>query len=202
MAFLQDAQGAGELAAEVGLPPPEARQRGQRLHQRTAAQVLAEVALDTPHADHDVRCHAGLLLYFLQRVVPLGMGGAAVCHALVIDQHGQVVPHRHGEFGLAVEQHQHRGVGRQAVGVLRVGGGRDAAERRRGPEFVEAAAEFGRVDVGRRVLRQRGAGGGQGGQQGGQRAGKRQGQGHSKMIAHTGGPTDVPAQQKVSAMGR
>ena len=187
MAFLQDAQRRRELAAKVSLPSPEARQCGQRLHQRAPAQVLAKVAFHAPHADHHVGRHAGLLLDAAQRVLPLGVRGAPVGHALVIDQHGDVVPHGQGELRLAIQQHQHRGVGRQALGEPGEAGGVDGAERGRALQLRQAAAEGGFIHRGR-LLRE-GAAQQQGGGCQRQRAAPDGGEGfvHSKMIADCAG---------------
>ena len=89
------------------------------------------------------------------------MGGAAVGHPFGVHQHRQVIPHRHGEFRLAIEQHQHRSVGRQPVGVRAKRGRRDGLERRRGAQPLQAGAKLGRVGGRqRRILgvRQRQAG--------------------------------------------
>ena len=43
--------------------------------------------------------------------------GLAIADALFIDQCGQVVPDRRGEFGLCVEQRQHAQVGGEFAGM-------------------------------------------------------------------------------------
>ena len=115
----------------------------------------------------DARDRDAVLPAIHDRMTESVLENADAAHAL-FHQHGQVVPHGQGELGLAIQQRQHRRVGRQAVDVSGEGGGGDGAEGRRILQPGQAGAEFGRAQHRRRLLRlgrghgQHGEGAGQG----------------------------------------
>ncbi|GAB1459348.1 hypothetical protein MASR2M50_11220 [Thauera sp.] len=119
VALLQDLQRGEELAAEEGLPAPEAGQRGQRGEQRPAAEVAPVVALHAPHRDHRLGIDAVTTLDLGEHLLPLRQHRAPVGDTLLVHQRGEVVPDRGDEFGLGVEEADHRHVGgeRSRVGV-------------------------------------------------------------------------------------
>lgn len=73
--------------------------------------------------------------------------GLAVGDTLAVDQAGEVIPDRGGEFGLGIEQRQHAGIGRQAGGETLEVGGLHALGGGLGLQARQAAVE-GRIGTG------------------------------------------------------
>ena len=123
----QQRQQGQEFAAEELLAPAFAGQGGQRHPQRALAGNPAEVAFHAPHRDHGFGIHAVLVCDARQQFAVRFQHRAAIVHALLVDQPGQVIPDRGGELGLGVEQGQHAVVRPQVGGQAREAGRIDAA---------------------------------------------------------------------------
>ncbi|VZR20255.1 Uncharacterised protein [Escherichia coli] len=80
--------------------------------------------------------------------------GAAIIDALAVDQRGQVIPDRRGEFRLCVQQSEHARVRRESGGDLVETVGADALGCGGGLQARQAAAEH-RIVAGGRGRRQR-----------------------------------------------
>jgi len=119
-----------QLTTEEGLAAAGTGQRGQRLQQRALAEHTAVVALHAPDRDDGGRIDAVLGRHPIKQGPMLLQQDAPIVHALAIDQRGQVVPDRRGEFRLRVEQAEHAGIGGEpgdnpieAVGTDALAGG-------------------------------------------------------------------------------
>jgi hypothetical protein len=144
VAVLDDLQGGEQLAPEVVAPPAAvADERRQRLHERTPAEILAEIGLDAPDARDDVAVDPEARFRGRERLPVLAHGGAPIGDALVIHEGRDVVPDRRLELGLIILKLQHLEVGLEPArgGVERLG--RDAAGRGLLAQAREAAAEVG-----------------------------------------------------------
>ena len=117
-----------------------ADQRRQRLHHRALAEILAEIRLDAPHRDDDGGIDAEAALRRLQRRPVLMQQRAALVDALLVDQRGDVIPHRrrklrllvheaHGVVGLEIAQRAGNGL----LGNAGSGGGMAKAGEARAP---------------------------------------------------------------------
>ena len=139
--FLDDPERGEELATEEALTPAEARQRRQRSQQWPAAEVASVIAFHSPHRNHGRGIHTIFGLDPRQHRRPFGQHGAAVCHALVVDQRSEVIPDRRDEFGLGVEKANDRHVGREGRSVGVVGRAAHALGLRIGAQAGEAGGE-------------------------------------------------------------
>ena len=117
-----------------------AHQRRQRLHHRALAEILAEIRLDAPHRDDDSRIDAEAPLRRPQRARVLLQQRAALVDALLVDQRGDVIPHRRRKLRLLV--HEAHGVvrletaeraGNGLLGHSGRGGGMAQASKARAP---------------------------------------------------------------------
>ena len=154
VAGIDDLQGREQFAAEIVAPAAAvAGDGGERLHQRAAADILAEIRLDAPHAGDDVAVDAVAALRRRERLGMLTHGGAPVRDALLVDEGGHVVPDRRLELGLVVHQLEHAHVGLHARKGAIEGGGRDALGGRLPAQAGEAGAEVGLRDGGGREQR-------------------------------------------------
>ncbi|GAE53076.1 UDP-N-acetylmuramyl tripeptide synthase [Xanthomonas arboricola pv. pruni str. MAFF 311562] len=156
IALLQQAEQGKQFATEERLATARARQRSQRDQQRALAGDTAVVALHAPDRHDGGRIDPGLFGQARKQIAVGGQHGLAVGDALTVDQAGEVVPDRGGEFGLGIEQRQHAGIGRQAGGEALEVGGRHALGGGLGLQAGQAAVE-GRIGAGdqRRQRQQR-----------------------------------------------
>jgi hypothetical protein len=156
VAALDDLQGRHQLALEeVAAAVVGADQRGEGLHQRHLAEVLAEIGFDTPDRRDGVAVDAVAAFRVDERLRMLAHGGLAVVHPLLVHQGGHVVPDRRLELGLGLGEFEHLLVVADAGRGRAEGLGGDALRRRLGLQVREAILEVG---AGRSGARQEGRG--------------------------------------------
>ena len=108
VAGIDDAQRRHELGGEVGAAPGITGQRRQRIRNRRAAEVRAEIGLETPEGHQVLAWHAELALDVAQhRGVP-GEKPAAPCNALGRDAPVVVLGEGQNEFRLLAIELEHR----------------------------------------------------------------------------------------------
>ena len=142
VAVLQDAQRGDQLAAKKPLPAAEARDGRQRAHQGPPAANLAVIGLDAPDCHDGVPVDAELLFDVRQHRGPLLELGAAFGDALLVHQHGEVIPDRLLELRLVVHRVEHGLVGLDARQRLLESLCANAAVGRLGAHVAQARVEI------------------------------------------------------------
>ena len=137
-----------------GLAAAGTGQRGQRLQQRALAEHAAIVALYAPDGDDGGGIDTVLRRYPIEQIAVLPQLEASILDALAIDQRGQVVPDRCGEFRLRIEQAEHAGVRGEAGGDSVESVDADALGCGAGLDTRQAATESG-ITIGSRCRRRR-----------------------------------------------
>ena len=116
IAAIDDIQRGEEFVAEISLAPADAGERGGRAQHRPVAANGAVIGFDAPDSGDDEAVDAIGPLNRIECSAVFFQNGATFGDTGLVDQNIQVVPHRFGEFGLAVEQIHDAQVGRQRRG--------------------------------------------------------------------------------------
>ena len=117
VAVLDDLEGRHQLAGEVVAPARAVAGDGrERLHEGTAADILAEIRFDAPDAGDREAVDPVARFRRRERLPPLAHGGLAVLDAFLVDEGGEIVPDRRLELGLVVHQLEDLQVGLDAPG--------------------------------------------------------------------------------------